>query len=296
MEHSTATASPPYPKGDAAAPTSYVSFSRLALDDADSPSSAPPQADTSLCIQPQQLATSDELTAAPKQSPASDVPDNYGAPHSATQQSAASLCTDHQSSLGTLVCAQVAALPAVRVETTGMMKTIPVQQGDHIRFGTTDTESDSESMPARPDGPRGPAKPHQTPPCQLNSIDQQAVVAVAADAAEPDQALDNRDACCSSAPHNLDTVTDTLFGVAMQGIMATTVVTPAASQQAPAPDDRASATADDMPSGLNGAANSRDAPQQAAMPDALAASAPAQINRASHNDNCTAIEASLLSL
>ena len=294
-ELSAASSSSPHPKGDAAVALSHESFSRLALDDTDNPRSSIAQAGNSLCLQPQEAATSADLTIASNQGPANDVPDKHGAQHSAAQQSATLLHMDNQLSLGSAVFAQDAAFLPARVETTGMMTTIPIQQGNHIRYDTTDSESDSDSMPAQFQALSGCANSNQTA-CQLNSVDQQATIDVAA-AAEPDQPFDPGDASRSSASLRADTVSDNLVGDAMQGIMATTVVTHAAIQQAPAPDNRAAAMAGDMPSELDGAASGGDDPQQVAMPDALAASAPADLHRADQPDNDgTALEASRISL
>ena len=227
------------------------SLSRLALDDADADSN------------PNALAIA--LADAPAQSPpdstfpeaklvsASNVADMpAGAQSAAAPQSCiqGALAPAPASASASAVVDEMfeAAMPAARVESTGVMASIPEPQGRHIRYDSTDAESDSGGVPANSATlQEGTAQPLQSTDCELNSIDQEEVF---------DAVADLHALACTAASNVNDSVVNGCCDVsnammkdAMQGVLATTVVTPAASERATQASSISADLADAPPEG-----------------------------------------------
>ena len=156
-----------------------------------------------------------------------------GASPAALASAAASALTSTSKSAAAAVDNTLqAAMPAVRVESTGMMASIPLPQGCHIRYDSTDADSDLDGMPAQPATlQEATAQPPQSPACELNSIDQQEVLDAVADLAAP-ACTDASNVNSSVISSHGGDVSNAIIEDAMQGVLATTMVTPAASEQA----------------------------------------------------------------
>lgn len=114
------------------------------------------------------------------------------------------------------------AVPSTRMESTGMMASIPAPQGRHIRY---DANSDSEGRLAQPPSSTAEAGPSETCCSELNSVDQHALLNAVAAVDTP---------ACNDSSNGSDSfvcdgggVSDVVIEDAMQGVLATTVVAPA---------------------------------------------------------------------
>lgn len=229
-----ATADPPLTSTNEAGD----SLSRLVLDDADTPST--PQALAhALADAPAQppldpSGTCDSAHPAATETAASDAADktpgaqSAAATHSSRQgaSAAASASAEVGNKLG-------AAMPAARVESTGVMASIPAPQGRHIRYNSTDADSDSEGMPAHsfPVPLQGAtAEPSQSSDCMLNTVNPQAVLDAVADVDAP--GCTNASSASNSLVSDGIEVSAAMIEDAMQGVSATAVVTPPVLDQA----------------------------------------------------------------
>ena len=313
-DDSTASASAAHPLDN-----TRDSLSRLALDDVDTPGNPNAHAQTSVGCN----VTSDGTLLAAKGVATSDAADEHAARHPAAQSAAAPHSSRQAASASTSAAAgsiMRAAMPAVRIESTGMMASIPAPQGRHIRYDSTEVDSDSEGRPVQASPSSARAGPSQSGCCQLNSIDQQALLDAVASFDTP--------ACNSSnrVTGDVGAVSDAVIEDAMQGVLATTVVTPAelqqvtqaSSTQAGAPDappvgHTPALTQSDLAfdsslgteasgalsSETNQAASHGDSMQPAATPDPLAGSVGIDLaggSGAQQKDHCTTLEASPLFL
>ena len=152
--------------------------------------------------------------------------------------------------------AQGVGKPVARMETTGMMASMPELQGSHIRFDSSGSESVDISpslQPACPEAPRTDTASHG-----LNSVDQHKMLDAVAAATKPDPDVVDDTSASIGTPYAGKPVGD-LVADAMQGIIATTVLASAESEQAV---------------GSQNTASSNEACEQAAVLDPLGGNAP----------------------
>ena len=240
-QDSAASATADHPS--ASTSEAHDSLSRLALDNAVADSTPDALADA-LADAPAQsplesFVTSDSTLPAAEQTAAGNathmpaVAQSAAAPHSCRQCAVAPASASASASAEAVVGKILgAAMPASRVESTGIMASIPVPQGRHIRYNSTEADSDSASTPAQSATlQEATAQPPQSTDCELNSVDQQDVLDAVADLGV---------LACTDASDVYDKVTNGCGRVAgnamvvdaMQGVLATTVVSPAALEQA----------------------------------------------------------------
>lgn len=241
------------------------SLTRLVLDDADTPST--PKASADAPAQPElnpagacDSAHPAATEPAARNAEPSPVAQSAAASHSSRQGSSAAASASDSASASASASAAAsasaspsavvgnnlgAAMPAARVESTGVMASIPAPQGRHIRYDSTGADSDSDGMPVQPSpvSLQGPtAEPPQSSDCMLNSVDQQAVLDAVADCNAP--------GCTSASSASKSLVSDgidvsaAMLEDAMQGVSATTVVPPAVSDLATQASDMLAELAD----------------------------------------------------
>lgn len=215
------------------------SLSRLALDDADTPScpqaladaaAQPPPAPSGACDSTHPAAATE--TAARDAADKPPVAQSAAATHTSRQgaSAAASASASTSAAAGTNLGA---AMPAARIESTGVMASIPAPQGRHIRYDSTDADSDSDSMPAQfsPVPLQGAtAEPSPSSACMLNSVDQQAVLDAVTIVDAP--GCTSASSVSNSLISDGADVSDAMIEDAMQGVSATTVVIPTVLDQA----------------------------------------------------------------
>lgn len=118
------------------------------------------------------------------------------------------------------------AVPSTRMETTGMMSSIPAPQGRHVRY---DADSDSEGGLGQPCSSSAAAEPAQSGCSQLNSIDPHALLSAVADIPTP--ACKDSSTFSSIAVGDGSSVSDAVIQEAMHGVLASTMDAPADLQQ-----------------------------------------------------------------
>ena len=264
------TASPTGASSCPGAPEAPISVSRLGLDDPESSGTPPALADGHARPAPEHVPTLDD-TDRPEGCLSGDADEDAVQDlHAQSTDKRTGQCSVVQSAVALSSSSQLPALatginifkgavPGARMETTGMMASIPAPQGRHIRY---DAESDSEGRLVQPCSPSAAAELSLNACSELNSVDQEALLNAVPGIVTP--ACKDLSSLGPGVVSDGCGVSDAVVAAAMQGVLATTVDAPAEVQEG----DHASSTLAGIPDAHPDRQALSTTPVLAGVPDA----------------------------